>query len=86
MRFLDNLRYGICRDRLIRRRVVVVRTLAFLGAERNLIDASPHWNNPSSQQIRKRLLDKIHGWYDLELKKIDAVLARVSRPSTRFEK
>jgi hypothetical protein len=81
MRFLVDLRYSICRDRLIRRREVVVQTLGLLRVERSLVEANRQWNNPSSQRTRRRLLDKIHGWYDLELKKIDDVLGRLSHTS-----
>jgi hypothetical protein len=65
---------------------VVVRTLDYLDAERNIVDANRQWKNPSARRNRKRLLDKIHGWYDVELKKIDTVLDRLNHPSNGFEK
>lgn len=80
MRFLDNLRYRICCDRLRRRRKVVVRTLNYLDAERKIVDTNGQWENPWVQRNRMWLLDKIHRWYDKELKKIDTVLGRLSQP------
>ena len=38
-------------------------------------------DHPVFQQRRKNLLNKIHGWYDKEAKKIDSVLARLTEPA-----
>lgn len=86
MRLLDNPRYSPCRDRLVRRRKVVVRTLDYLDGERNIVDANQQWKNPLVQRNRKRMLDQIHDWYDGELKKIDMTLDRLNQPSNRLEK
>lgn len=86
MRLVDSLRYSPCRDRLLQRRKVVARTLDYLDGERNIVDANQQWKNPSVQRNRKRLLDQIHDWYDVELKKIDTTLNRLNQPSNRLEK
>jgi hypothetical protein len=86
MRFADNLRYALCRFRLMQRRKVVVRTLDHLDAEREIVDTNRQWKSPSTQRKRRRLLDEIHGWYGKELKKIDMVLERLNHSSNHVEK
>jgi hypothetical protein len=81
--FDTNRRYIHCCNRLIQRRKVVVRTLHYLAAERKIV-ANQHWKNPLAQQNRRRLLEEIHGWYDIELKKIDIVLDRLNYPTSSF--
>jgi len=78
MRFDANRRYILCRDRLMQRRKVVVRTLDYLDSERNIVDTNWQWKNPSAQRNRRRLLDEIHGWCDIELKAIDMTLDRLN--------
>jgi hypothetical protein len=82
MRFPDNLRYKLCRDRLMRRRKVVVRTLKYLDSERKVVDTNRQWKNSLVRGNRRRLLDNLYGWYDLELEKIDAVLDRLTAPQS----
>jgi hypothetical protein len=74
-------RNKICQARLTRRRKVVVRTLEYVDGERKTIDSNRIWKSPSAQQRRRSLLNKLHGWYDKEAKKIDMVLARLSEPA-----
>lgn len=80
MRFAEHLRYSLCRARLVQRRRVVVRTLDYLDAEREIVDANREWKTPSSQRERRHFLDEVHGWYDRELKNIDIVLDRLGTP------
>ena len=74
MRFDTDRRWALCRNRLMQRRKVVVRTLDYLNAEQKIVDTNRQWKNPSAQRNRRRLLDEIHGWYHIELKKIEIVL------------
>jgi hypothetical protein len=79
MRFADQpKRYALCRARLTKRRVAVVRTLDYLAAERRQVDTNRRWSSSSTQRRRRDLLAKVHGWYAAELMKIDRVLARLS--------
>jgi hypothetical protein len=70
----------------MRRRKVVVRTLDYLEGERRIMATNRQWRNPSAPRNRQRLLAQIHGWYDVELKKIDTVLDRLNHPSNCIEK
>jgi hypothetical protein len=70
----------------MRRRKVIVRTLEYVDGERKIVDSNQVWKTSRAQQKRKNLLDKIHGWYDKEAKKIDMVLARMSEPARRVAK
>ena len=74
MRFDADRRWALCRNRLMQCRKVVVRTLDYLNAEQKIVDTNRQWKNPSAQRNRRRLLDEIHGWYHIELKKIEIVL------------
>ena len=82
MRFVENLSYILCRDRLMERRQVVVRMLDYLDAERNIVESNRQWKDPSAQPNRRRLLDEVRGWYDQEVKEIDVALDRLNQPST----
>ena len=77
MRFVDDRRWSLYRDRFMQRRKVVIRTLDYLDSERKIVDTNRQWKNPSTQQNQRRLLDEIHSWYDIELKKIEMVLDRL---------
>jgi hypothetical protein len=79
MRMIENRRYVLCRDRLRRRRLVVVRTLDHIDAERSIVDINRRWKSPSTQQNRRRWLEEVYGWYVMELKQIDLVLDRLER-------
>jgi hypothetical protein len=82
VRFGDkSLRNKICRARLRRRRKVVLRTLQYVDGERRAVEGNSVWKSAAAQQRRKKLLDKVHGWYDKEAKKIEMVLVRISEPS-----
>jgi len=84
VRFLDKSSgYRVCRNRLLRRRKIVVRTLEFLDAEQKIAETNDEWQSLSTRRKRRRLLHEIHGWYDKEVKKIDTVLARLNHPSGR---
>ena len=77
MRFADQRRrYALCRERLMQRRNVVVRTLVYVNDERKNLKTNPPWKPSLTQRKRLNLLDEIYGWYDAELKKINAVLER----------
>jgi len=82
MHFVENWRYRLCRERLMQRRNVVVRTLVYLDTERNRVDANRQWGNRSAQPSRRRLLDEVYVWCDKEVKKIDMTLDRLHDPST----
>lgn len=84
MRFVENRRYSLCRARLLQRRRVVMRTLDYLEAEREIVDTNRQWKTPSTQQKRRRLIDEIHDRYDQELNKIDTVLDRLNDTSNRI--
>jgi hypothetical protein len=66
----------------MRRRKVVVRTLKYLDSERKVVDTNRQWKNSLVRENRRRLLDNLYGWYDLELEKIDAVLDRLTAPQS----
>lgn len=78
MRFDADQRWSLCRNRLMKRREVVLRTLDYLDDERKMVDANRQWTSPSAQRSRRRLLDEIHGRYDTELKTIDVTLRRLN--------
>lgn len=82
MRIVENRRYILCRNRLMQRRRVVVRTLGYIDAERKIVDSNRQWMSPSTQRSRRRLLAEIRGWYDKELKKIDRVIEHLDQPAT----
>lgn len=82
MSFSDALRYQVCRDRLRRRRDVVLRTVAYLDCERNLLDAKNQNAGRSVLRQRKQLLDEIHVRYVAEANKIAVVLDRLKRSSS----
>jgi hypothetical protein len=69
----------------MRRRKVVVRTLKYLDSERKVVDTNRQWKNSLVRGNRRRLLDNLYGWYDLELEKIDAVLDRLTAPQSSRE-
>jgi hypothetical protein len=74
-------RNKICQARLTRRRKVVVQTLEYVNGERKTVDSNRVWKSQAALTNRRKLLDKIHGWYDKEAKKIDTVLARLDEPA-----
>lgn len=76
-RFVDNLRFGLCRDRLLRRREIVVLTRDYVDAERKLMDDKSREKMSAAQQGRKLFLDEVQGWYDREAKRLEAILARL---------
>ena len=75
-RFVDDSIFGLCRDRLLRRREIVVRTRDYVDAERKLMGGKGREKTSAAQQGRKLFLDEVQGWYDQEAKRLEAILAR----------
>jgi RNA polymerase-binding transcription factor DksA len=71
--FLDNL----FRERLLKRRQVVVLTLRYLAAEKKVVDQNREWKSACAAESRKRLLAVLRNGYEDELEKIESALARV---------
>jgi RNA polymerase-binding transcription factor DksA len=65
------------RERLLKRRQVVVLTLRYLAAEKKVVDQNRQWASASAEKRRKRLLALVRSWYEDELDKIKSSLARV---------
>jgi hypothetical protein len=74
-------RNKLCHARLTRRRKIVGQTLQYVDREQKAVDSNRAWKNQAAQQRRKNLLNKIHGWYEREAKKIDSVVARLTEPA-----
>lgn len=82
MRFADKRTgYALCRARLAQRRVVVLRTLQYIDLERNNLETIRTTRIRPALRKRRALLDKVHGWYDAELKRIDSVLLHLNDPA-----
>ena len=70
--------YALCRARLAQRRLVVLRTLQYIDSERNNLETIHATRIPPALRKRRALLDKVHGWYAAELKRIDLVLLHLN--------
>ena len=70
--------YALCRARLAQRRLVVLRTLRYIDSERNNLETIHATRIPPALRKRRALLDKVHGWYTAELKRIDSVLLHLN--------
>jgi RNA polymerase-binding transcription factor DksA len=71
------LRDNLFRERLLKRRQVVVLTLRYIAAEKKMVDQNRQWKSASAEESRKRLLALLRDWYEDELEKIDSALARI---------
>jgi hypothetical protein len=79
MRFADKrIAYTLCRARLAQRRAVVLRTLQHIDSERNNLETIRGTRIRPALRKRRGLLDKVYGWYDAELRRIDSVLLRLN--------
>jgi RNA polymerase-binding transcription factor DksA len=64
------------RERLLKRRQVVILTLRYLASEKKVVDNNRQWKNASAEKSRKQLLALLRHWYDDELAKIESALTR----------
>jgi len=66
-------------DRLTKRREHLVMTLRHLDREYEQVEQNTDWLDQAAYENRTALLDRLNGWYLVELKQIDKALERIKK-------
>jgi len=81
---MNELKIGAYRDRLMKRREVVITTLRHLQKEHQGVDDNKEWIDHAAYESRVGLLTNLTDWYIKERGQIDDALTRIEESTYGF--